>query len=67
MGGTGEPDNYSLLAINADSTWGFVYAIKPEDESTSITYVEVIFPSKLEMKLDNYLPKEYQLSGMDVS
>lgn len=66
-GVTGEPDNYSLLAINADSTWGFVYAIKPEDESTSITYVEVIFPSKLEMKLDNYLPKEYQLSGMDVS
>ncbi len=64
---TGEPDNYSVLAINSDSDFGFVYAITPDTVGTSITYVEVIFPSKLEMRLDDYLPKEYQLKGMDVT
>lgn len=64
---TGEPKEYSIVAIEANSNYGFVYAIKPDSEDNEITYVEVIFPGKLEMNLNNYLPKEYQLNDMDVS
>lgn len=64
---TGEPQGYTVLAMDSNIDFGFVYAITPNSESTSITYVEVIFPSKLEMKLDKYLPQKYQLSGMDVA
>ncbi|PHU33888.1 hypothetical protein [Pseudobutyrivibrio ruminis] len=64
---SGEPDNYSILAIDADKDFGLVYAIKPDSEGTTITYVEVIVPGKLEMWLDKYLPEKYQLKDMDMS
>lgn len=64
---SGEPKNYSVLAMETSNDWGFIYALTPDSHSTSITYVEVVFPGKLEMKLDKYLPKQYQLDGMDVN
>lgn len=64
---SGEPENYSILAIDSDRDFGLVYAIKPDSEGTSITYVEVIVPGKLEMWLDKYLPEKYQLKDMDMS
>ncbi len=64
---SGEPENYSILAIDVDRDFGLVYAIKPDSEGTSITYVEVIVPGKLEMWLDKYLPEKYQLKDMDMS
>ena len=38
-----------------------------DSEGTSITYVEVIVPGKLEMELDEYLPEKYHLKDMDMS
>ncbi len=64
---SGEPENYSILAIDADKDFGLVYAIKPDSEGTSITYVEVIVPGNLGMILDKYLPEKYQLKDMDMS
>jgi len=64
---SGEPENYSILAIDSDRDFGLVYAIKPDSEGTYITYVEVIVPGKLEMWLDKYLPEKYQLKDMDMS
>ena len=64
---SGEPENYSILAIDSDRDFGLVYAIKPDSNGTSITYVEVIVPGKLEMELDEYLPEKYQLKDMDMS
>lgn len=64
---SGEPENYSILAIDADKDFGLVYAIKPDSEGTSITYVEVIVPGNLGMILGKYLPEKYQLKDMDMS
>ena len=64
---SGEPENYSILAIDADRDFGLVYAIKPDSEGTSITYVEVIVPGNLGMILGKYLPEKYQLKDMDMS
>ncbi len=64
---SGEPENYSIITIDVDRDFGLVYAIKPDSEGTSITYVEVIVPGKLEMELDEYLPEKYQLKDMDMS
>ena len=64
---SGEPENYSILAIDSDRDFGLVYAIKPDSNGTSIAYVEVIVPGKLEMELDEYLPEKYQLKDMDMS
>lgn len=61
------PDGYTVLAMDSDSDWGLVYAITPDVNDTTITYVEVIFPGKLHMKLNKYLPQQYQLKDMDVS
>ncbi|MBR5636596.1 MAG: hypothetical protein IKW81_06675, partial [Pseudobutyrivibrio sp.] len=64
---SGEPNGYSVLAMESNNDFGFIYAITPDSDSTSITYVEVVFPGKLEMRLDKYLPKQYQLDGMIVN
>ena len=64
---SGEPENYSILAIDADKDFGLVYAIKPDSEGTSITYVEVIVPGNLGMILGKYLPEKYQLKDMNMS
>lgn len=64
---SGEPENYSILAIDADRDFGLVYAIKPDSEGTSITYVEVIVPGNLGMILGKYLPEKYHLKDMDMS
>ena len=36
--------------METSNDWGFIYALTPDSDSTSITYVEVVFPGKLEMK-----------------
>ena len=64
---SGAPEGYTVLAMDSDTDWGFVYAITPDSNDTTVTYVEVIFPGRLHMKLDKYLPEQYQLDGMDVA
>ena len=63
-----EPDNYDLLALEADSNGGFVYALTPEAQDNTVTYVEIIFaPYFLDLNVEDYIPKKYLLEGLDVS
>lgn len=69
---TGEPAGYELLAMNADSYQGFVYAITPKEEgeekSLTITYVEIIFCNyALDLDIHKYVPGEYLLAGFDAT
>ena len=63
-----EPKNYDLLALEADSFGGFVYALIPENQDNTVTYVEIIFaPYFLDLNVEDYIPKKYLLEGLDVS
>lgn len=60
------PDGYEILAIFADSYYGFVYAITPTDKSNYITYVEIIFCNYfLDLNIKEYIPESYILEGFD--
>lgn len=63
-----EPNNYDLLALEADYNGGFVYALTPEEQDNTVTYVEIIFaPYFLDLNVEEYIPKKYLLEGLDVS
>ena len=63
---TGPPQGYSLLAMEADDYYGFIYAFT-DDEST-ITYVELIFCNHFyDLDYVEYIPQEYLLEGFDAT
>ena len=62
---TGEED-YELLAVNADPYYGFIYALT--DDKNTIIYAEQIFCNGfMDLKYEEYMPKEYFLDGFDAS
>ena len=57
---------YDLLAINADKYYWFVYALT--DWKSKIIYVELIFCNYfMDLKYEEYIPREYLLDGFDAS
>jgi len=61
-----EEKTYDLLAINADSYNGFVYAIT--DGKGRIIYGEQIFCNYyMDLDYTKYIPKEYLLDGFDAT
>ncbi|MBQ9141836.1 MAG: zf-HC2 domain-containing protein [Lachnospiraceae bacterium] len=63
---TGPPEGYSLLAMEADDYYGFIYAFT-DDEST-ITYVELIFCNHFyDLEYTQYIPQEYLPAGFDAT
>lgn len=63
---TGAPEGYKVIAMELDSSYGFVYAIIPIETSNSITYVEAIFCNYfLDLDIHEYVPQEYILQGFD--
>lgn len=66
----GEPSAYSVVAMEADSYQGFVYALVPktDNEENTVTYVEIIFCNYfLDLDINEYLPHKYLLKGFDAS
>lgn len=65
-GATGFADEYELLAMNADSYQGFVYALS--DKEDTIIYVEMIFCNYI-MDLDykEYIREDYLPIGFDAT
>ena len=67
---TDKPDGYELVAMDADSYSGFVYAMVPEDSgaNTKITYVGIYFCNYfLDVDVHEYMKEEYLLKGFDAS
>ena len=63
---TGEPEGYDLIAMDSDETYGFVYAVKPENEDNTVTYSAVMFCNYfLDVNINDYMPEKYQLEGFD--
>ena len=61
-----EEKTYELLAVNADSYYGFVYALT--DGNGRIIYGEQIFCNYfMDLKYNKYIPKEYLLDGFDAT
>ena len=59
-------ENYELLAIYADSTYGFVYALT--DSKDTIIYVEAIFCNYfMDLDYTEYVPAEYLPEGFDAT
>ena len=59
-------DNYTLLAMDADSYHGFVYAIT--DDNNKIVYVEMIFCNySMDIDYNKYIPKKYLPDGYDAT
>lgn len=65
-GVTGFPEEYTLLAMYADDTYGFVYALT--DNEDTIIYVEIIFCNYfLDVKCEKYIPEEYLPTDFDAT
>lgn len=65
---TGAPEGYRILAMDADSYQGFVYAMTSEEDNCTISYVEVIFCNYfLDLDIHDYVPDKYILQGFDAS
>lgn len=63
---TEEEKTYDLLAVNADSYQGFVYALT--DGKGRIIYAEEIFCNYfMDLEYEKYIPKEYLLDGFDAT
>ncbi len=61
-----EEKTYELLAVNADSYHGFVYALT--DGKGRIIYGEQLFCNYfMDLKYEKYIPKEYLLDGFDAT
>ena len=59
-------ENYELLAIYADSSYGFVYALT--DGKDTIIYVETIFCNYfMDLDYTEYVPAEYLPEGFDAT
>lgn len=68
-GAEGFPENYELLAMNADSYHGFVYALTDgKKEKNEIIYVEIIFCNYfMDIDYEEYINKDYLPVGFDAS
>ena len=65
-GATGFDEDYTLLAMYADSYNGFVYALT--DNEDTIIYVEAIFCNyHFDLEYENYIPVEYLPTGFDAT
>lgn len=65
---TGEPSGYDLVAMDSDSYYGFVYAMVPEEEDGTITYVMICFCNHcLDLDIHEYMPDELLLPGFDAT
>ncbi len=65
---TDEPEGYDLVAMIADSYYGFGYAMVPEEEDNSITYVGIHFCNYfLDLDVNEYIPDKYLLEGFDAT
>lgn len=63
---TGEPEGFNLAAMRADYYYGFGYALIPEEENNTVTYVGIHFCNYfLDLDIDKYVPKEYLLEGFN--
>jgi len=61
-----EEKTMELLAINADPTWGLVYALT--DGHGKIIYAEQIFAAYyMDLDYENYIPAEYLLDGFNAA
>ena len=61
-----EEKTYELLAVNADSYQGFVYALT--DGKSRIIYGEQIFCNYfMDLDYEKYIPKEYLLDGFNAT
>jgi len=62
----GFDEKYELLAMNADPSYGFIYALS--DENGKIIYVEILFCNYfMDLEYEAYLDKEYLPIGFDAS
>ena len=62
----GFDEKYELLAMNADPSYGFIYALS--DENEKIIYVEILFCNYfMDLEYEAYLDKEYLPIGFDAS
>lgn len=65
---TGEPEGYNIVAMDSDKYEGFIYAMVPEEEDASVTYVGIQFCNYfLNLDINDYLPQEYLLAGFDAT
>lgn len=60
-------EQYDLLAVCADETYGFVYALDDAD-NRRIIYVEIIFCNYfMDLDYEEYIDKRYLPEGFDAS
>lgn len=65
-GVTGFSERYTLLAMNADPSYGFVYALT--DGKGTIIYVELLFCNYFyDLEYMEYIPEEYLPVGFDAT
>lgn len=65
-GVTGFSEQYTLLAMNADSGYGFIYALT--DGKGTIIYVELLFCNYFyDLEYTEYIPEEYLPVGFDAT
>lgn len=65
-GAQGFDDQYDLLAMNADSYQGFVYALT--DRKDTILYVEIIFCNySMNLEYTEYIKEEFLPLGFDAT
>lgn len=65
-GVTGFDEKYLLLAMNADPSYGFIYALS--DGNGTIIYVEILFCNYfMDIKYEEYISNEYLPIGFDAS
>lgn len=65
-GVTGFNEKYELLAMNADPSYGFIYAIS--DGIGKIIYVEILFCNYfMDLEYEEYISSEYLPVGFDAS
>ena len=62
----GFDEKYELLAMNADPSYGFIYALS--DENGKIIYVEILFCNYyMDLEYEEYIDNEYLPIGFDAS
>lgn len=65
-GVTGFDEKYQLLAMNADPSYGFIYALS--DGNRTIIYVEILFCNYfMDLEYEEYISGEYLPIGFDAS
>lgn len=80
-GAEGFNENYELLAMNADQTYGFIYALTDKldgdesidenigiNENRRIIYIEILFCNYfMDLEYENYIDTEFLPIGFDAS